>query len=165
VEVDPGYKRDTQKATLTLHVTLATHVTYRLLDGAKDMNTDTLARIRFVGFAATGLICASYSVMSLATNTPNPMSPWLPGLAAGALIWMSAISAGRRTAGAAFDEFYQIEWSRAQQFAYWFAILLYSVFAVFLSFGWISPVTAFATMGTATGAALMLAFCAITLRS
>jgi hypothetical protein len=78
---------------------------------------------------------------------------------------MSAISAGRRTAGAAFDEFYQIEWSRAQQFAYWFAILLYSVFAVFLSFGWISPVTAFATMGTATGAAPMLAFCAITLRS
>ncbi|WP_293447542.1 hypothetical protein [Planktotalea sp.] len=70
------------------------------------MNTDTLTKIRFFGFAAAGLVCASYSVAALATNTPNPMSPWLPGIAgfaAAALIWVSAISAGRRTADAAFD--------------------------------------------------------------
>lgn len=132
------------------------------------MNTETLSKIRLFGFAGAGLVCAVYSLGALATNTPDPIYRWLPaiaGLAAAALIWFSAFSAGRRTSDAAFDELYKIEWSRAVRFGYWFAILLYPVFAVPLSLGLISPVTAFASMGTASGAAPLLAFCYITLRN
>ena len=134
----------------------------------KNMNADILSKVRFFGFAATGLVCASYSLGALATNTPNPMAPWLPavaGFAAAAIIWLSAFSAGQRTADIAFDEFYHIEWSRSVRFAYWFAILLYPIFAAPLALGWISSVTAFAAMGTASGAAPLLAFCVITLRN
>lgn len=132
------------------------------------MNADTLAKIRLFGFGCAGIICAVYSVAALATNTSNPMSPWLPGVsgfAAGALIWISAFAAGRRVAGIAHDELYQIEWSKAVRFSYWFAILLYPLFGVMLANGWIAQGTAFASMGTATGAAPMLAFCIITLRT
>lgn len=132
------------------------------------MHAEVLSKIRLCGFAGAGLICAIYSLAALALNVPNPMSPWLPGVAgcaAGALIWISALSAGKSSATAAFDEFYLIEWNRAVRFAYWFAILLYPLFALLLSLGWISSSTAFAAMGTATGAAPMLAFCVITLRT
>lgn len=132
------------------------------------MNVETLSKISLFGFAVAGLVCAGYSLAALASNSPDPFAPWLPavsGVAAAAIIWVSALSAGDSKADAAFDEFYKIEWRKAVGFAYWFAILLYPIFAVLMALGWVSSPTAFASMGTASGAAPLLAFCFITLRS
>lgn len=131
------------------------------------MKPDTLAQIRIAVFALAGLVCASYSMLAFASDTPNPMSPWLPGVfgaAAGIVMWLSAKMAGQRNAGIAHDELYKLEWGQAVKFSYWFAIALYPLFGVFLTLGWIAPITAFASMGTASGAAPMLAFCVINLR-
>ena len=46
------------------------------------MNADMLSRIRILVFALAGLICATYSILALATNTANPISPWLLGFLA-----------------------------------------------------------------------------------
>lgn len=132
------------------------------------MNADSVTRIRIAVFGIAGLVCASYSVMAFITNTPNPFTPWLPGVAgftAGLVMWVSAFLAGRKNAGIAHDELYQQEWSLAVRFSYWFAIALYPLFGLFLAMGWISPIASFAAMGTATGAAPMLVFCVINLRS
>ena len=131
------------------------------------MNADILARIRIAVFGGAGLVCASYSILALATGTPDPMSPWLPGvfgIAAATVMWISAMAAGLHEAGIAHDELYKLEWGLAVKFSYWFAIGLYPVFGVFLALGWVSPTTAFAAMGTATGAAPLLSFCIINLR-
>ena len=127
-----------------------------------------LARIRITVFGLAGLVCLSYSALALAGNTPRPFSPWLPGasgFAAGVLIWLSAISARPRAAGMAHDELFWAEWGTAVKFSYWFSIALYPLFGVFMAMGWIEPSTSIAAMGTAAGAAPMLAFCAINLRS
>ena len=42
--------------------------------------------------------------------------------------------------------------------AYWVALLLYPIFGLLLSFGWVAPGVAFAAMGTLTGAAFLLLF-------
>lgn len=131
------------------------------------MNADTLARIRILVFGLAGLICISYSFMAVASNTPNPISVWLPGvsgLAAALVMWTSSWLAGRRAAGIAHDELYKLEWGRAVKFSYWFAIALYPLFGLFMYLGSISSSTAFAAMGTATGAAPLLSFCFINLR-
>jgi len=137
------------------------------LVGDTAMNADMLARIRIVVFALAGLICATYSILALATDTPNPISPWLPvasGMAAGLAMWISAMAAGQRNAGIAHDELYNLEWGRAIKFSYWFAIALYPLFGIFMALGWVSSTTAFAAMGTASGAAPLLTFCIINLR-
>ena len=101
------------------------------------------------------------------TNTPNPISPWLPGtsgVVAALVMWSSAFSAGRRVAEIAHDELYKSEWSRAIKFSYWFAIALYPLFGVSIALGWASSITAIDAMGTAIGATPMLSFCFINLR-
>lgn len=130
-------------------------------------NADALARIRVGVFGLAGLVCASYSVLAIAGDTPNPMQPWLPivaGVAAAIVLWLSAFAAGQHNADRAFDELYHLEWSKAVRFSYWFAVALYPIFGAFLALGWVSGSTAFAAMGTATGAAPLLSFCIITLR-
>lgn len=132
------------------------------------MNADTLSRIRIAVFGLAGLVCLSYSALALTGDTPRPFSPWLPGasgFAAGMVMWLSAISAGPRAAGMAHDELFWLEWGRAVRFSYWFSISLYPIFGVFMVLDWIAPSTSIAAMGTAAGAAPMLAFCVINLRS
>lgn len=132
------------------------------------MDATSVSRIRFVVFGAAGLICASYSVLAVLNDRPDPFTGWLPGIAgicAALLVWISARLAGTKNAGIAHDEFYKIEWGQAVRFSYWFAIALYPLFGVFLALSWVTPITAFAAMGTASGAAPMLAFCVITLRN
>ena len=131
------------------------------------MTADTLARIRIFVFGLAGLICAAYSLVAVATNTPDPISPWLPAVSGGVaalVMWSSAFSAGRRVAEIAHDELYKVEWGRALTVSYWFALALYPLFGVLMALGGVSPLTAFAAMGTATGAAPMLSFCIINLR-
>jgi hypothetical protein len=132
------------------------------------MNTETLSKIRIVVFGLAGLVCASYSVLALMGNTPRPFSPWLPGasgFAAGLVMWLSAISAGPRVAGMAHDELFWVEWGQAVKFSYWLSIALYPLFGIFMALGWIEPSTSIAAMGTAAGAAPMLAYCILNLRS
>jgi hypothetical protein len=135
--------------------------------GDAAMNADMLARIRIALFGMAGLVCATYSILSLVTDTPNPISPWLPGasgMAAGIAMWISAAAAGRHNASIAHDELYKLEWGRAIKFSYWFAIALYPLFGILMALGWVSPTTTFAAMGTASGAAPLLSFCIINLR-
>ena len=54
--------------------------------GDTEMNADMLSRIRILVFALAGLICATYSILALATNTANPISPWLLGFLASWLL-------------------------------------------------------------------------------
>lgn len=74
------------------------------------------------------------------------------------------MAAGRRNSGIAHDELYKLEWGRAIKFSFWFAIALYPLFGIFMVLGWVSSTTAFAAMGTASGAAPLLTFCIINLR-
>ncbi|MEP5153266.1 hypothetical protein [Planktotalea sp.] len=131
------------------------------------MNADMIARIRLAVFALAGLVSASYSIMAIATNTPSPMSPWLPGVcgvAAGIVVWLSARLAGRRNACIAHDELYKLEWAKAVRRSYWFAISLYPIFAILMALDVVTPITAFAAMGTAAGSAPLLIFCMINVR-
>lgn len=131
------------------------------------MTTDQLSKFRFALFLITGLVTASYGVLALLWNTPQPFWMWLPaicGIAAWAMIWIYAIRAGKKIQHATFDELFLLEWSQAVRFAYWFAIALYPVFGLFLVFGNLADGVAFASMGTLTGAAPLLAFCVISLR-
>lgn len=131
------------------------------------MNATTLSNIRLGVFGIAGLVCASYSVLAFVGGTPQPFSPWLPGAAgtaAGIVMWLSAMAAGKRNAGIAHDELYQLEWSQAVKFSYWFAIALYPLFGIFMALGWVTPVVAFAAMGTAAGSAPLLSFCVLNLR-
>ena len=135
--------------------------------GRSPMTANTLGWIRIAVFGFAGLVCASYSVLVLLTGTPNPISPWLPGVsgvAAAIIIWLSAIVAGRREASIAHDELYKLEWGFAIRLSYWFAIVLYPLFGVLMALGLVSSESAFAAMGTATGAAPLLSFCIINLR-
>jgi len=129
---------------------------------------DTLARIRVVVLGAAGAICALYSLGAFALDTPRPFAWWLPavaGVSAAVVITLSFLVAGRESAEMATDELYRAEWGRAVQLSYWFGLALFLLGAVAVSRGWIGQSTAIAALGTAYGAAPMLAFCAITLRS
>jgi len=131
------------------------------------MNADFLSKLRIAVLGSAGLICLAYAVLSVTWNTPQPFSPWLPGaagVAAGATMWLCASYAGKRAAGAAYDELYQLEWGQALKISYWIAIALYPIFAIVLNFSELSGSTIFAAMGTATGAAPMLVYCIINLR-
>jgi len=61
--------------------------------GDTEMNADMLSRIRILVFALAGLICATYSILALATNTANPISPWLLGFLA-RLGWQLVLRCG-----------------------------------------------------------------------
>lgn len=131
------------------------------------MSADTLARIRFVVLGLAGLTCAAYSALAVLWDTPQPFSPWAPGVAgslAAVVIWISAVAAGARNAGIAMDELYQAEWARAVQFAYWAGIALFILAAILIGRGVVGQSTGFAAFGTAYGAMPLLAFCALNAR-
>lgn len=131
------------------------------------MSADTLSRIRLVVLGFAGLICAAYSILAVLWNTPQPFSVWGPGaagIAAAAVIWISALAAGERNVGMAMDELYKREWGLAVQFSYWFGLALFILAAIAVGRGWVAQNTGIAAFGTAYGAAPMLAFCVITLR-
>jgi len=131
------------------------------------ISAQTLTRVRFAGLGLAGLICAAYSGLAIAWDTPQPFSPWLPGaagIAAAVIIWISVFAAGRRNTQIAMDELYQQEWARAVQFSYWMGIVLFIIAAVLIARDVVGQTTGFAAFGTAYGALPMLAFCVITLR-
>lgn len=124
------------------------------------MTLQTFEILRRITLGGTGVICLAYAVLSLIAGRPDPMPFWIPGLA-GALAGV-VISIGARmnpkSASDAMDEGYRADWGRAQRHAYWVALLLYPLFGLLLALGWVKFHTAFAAMGTLTGAAMLLLF-------
>ena len=123
------------------------------------MPSDLLSIVRLTLFGATGVICAVYAALVLATGDPTPISPWIPllfGIGAAGAIAMTARFAGDDDAEMAYDEGYYADSHRAQRYAYWFAVALYPIFASPLANEWIGWPVGFAAMGMLTGAAFLL---------
>lgn len=80
-------------------------------------------------------------------------------------MWVSSAVADGRAAGIAHDELFWVEWGHAVKFSYWFAIAMYPLFGILMALDLVSISTSLAAMGTASGAAPLLTFCLITLRS
>ena len=123
------------------------------------MTSEKLSLIRTGMFAVTGLVCAAYAGMAILGNTPNPFGPWIPGVlgfGTGVMILLATLAAGRKATAQAMDEGYRADSQRAQQVGYWVALWMYPVFAVFLWQELLDWPTAFAAMGTLTGAAYLL---------
>ena len=127
----------------------------------------TLTRIRQIALGATGVACLSYAVLALALGRPDPMPGWIPGafgILAGVIITATHLLAGKRAARAANDELQRAENRRALAISYWVALALYPLFGLLLALGYLTYPTAFAAMGTLTGAAYLLLTTAFDLR-
>ena len=122
---------------------------------------DTLARLRRATLGATGLVCLAYALAALAMDRPDPFAFWLPGafgVASAFIITLALNVTDRKSAKAATDEGYRADTHRAARVAYWIALALYPLFGVLLASGLTTFPTAFAAMGTLTGAAFLLLF-------
>lgn len=125
------------------------------------ISTDTLSTFRRIMFAITGLTCLAYAGLALVQMRPDPFPFWIPGilgLISAALIFALAAAAGRYTAQQTFDEGYIMDKRRAEAQAFWVALMLYPIFGLFMATGAVALPTAFAAMGTLTGAAYLLLF-------
>ena len=125
------------------------------------ISTDTLSTFRRIMFAITGLTCLAYAGLALVQMRPDPFPFWIPGilgLISAALIFALAAAAGRSTAQQTFDEGYIMDKRRAEAQAFWVALMLYPIFGLFMATGAVALPTAFAAMGTFTGAAYLLLF-------
>mgnify|MGYP000651611222 CR=1 FL=1 len=125
------------------------------------LGSEKLASLRIVLFGVTGAVCTAYALMAVVQGRPDPFLPWIPGffgILSAALIVIAARAAGRAQAAQAMDEGYMVDNHRAQRFGYWVAVSLYPLFALIVWQGLIDWPTAFAAMGTLTGAAYLLGF-------
>ena len=125
------------------------------------LTSDSLFTFRRIMFAMTGLTCLAYAVLALLQMRPDPFSFWIPGilgLISTALIFALASAAGRKNAQHAFDKGYIMDKRRAEAHAFWAALMLYPIFGGLMAIGAVALPTAFAAMGTLTGAAYLLLF-------
>ena len=114
------------------------------------LSSDSLSTFRRIMFAITGLTCLAYAMLALFQMRPDPFPFWIPGilgLISAALIFALAAAAGRKSAQQAFDEAYIMDKRRAE-----------TIFGVLMATGAVALPTAFAAMGTLTGAAYLLLF-------
>ena len=125
------------------------------------LTSDSLSSFRRIMFAITGLTCLAYAVLALLQMRPDPFPFWIPGilgLISEVLIFAMAAAAGRKSAQQAFDEGYIMDKSCAEAHAFWVVLMLYPIFGVLMATGAVALPTAFAAMGTLTGAAYPLLF-------
>ena len=123
------------------------------------LTSDLLFTFRRIILAITGLTCLAYAVLALLQMRPDPFPFWIPGilgLISAALISALASAAGRKSAQQAFDEGYIMDKRRAEAHAFWISLMLYSIFGILMVTGAVALLTAFAAMGTLTGAAYLL---------
>ena len=123
------------------------------------LTSDSLSTFRRIMFAMTGLNCLAYAVLALLQMRPDPFPFWIPGilgLISTALIFALSSAAGRKSAQQAFDEGYIMDKRRAEAHAFWVALMLYPIFGGLMAMGAVALPTAFAAMGTLTGAAYLL---------
>ena len=125
------------------------------------LTSDSLSTFRRIMFAITGLTCLAYAALALLQMRPDPFPFWTPGilgLISAALIFALATAAGRKNAKQAFDKSYIMDKRRAEAHAFWVALMLYPIFGGLMAMGAVALPTAFAAMGTLTGAAYLLLF-------
>ena len=125
------------------------------------LTSDSLSTLRRIMFTITGLTCLAYAVLAILQMCPDPFPFWIPGslgLISAALIFALASATGRKNAQQAFDEGYIMDKRRAEAHAFWIALMLYPIFGVLMAMGAVALPTAFAAMGTLTGAACLLLF-------
>ena len=125
------------------------------------LTSDSLSTFRRIMFAMTGLTCLAYAALALLQMRPDPFPFWIPGilgLISTALIFALASAAGRKSAQQAFDKGYIMDKRRAEAHAFWAALMLYPIFGGLMAIGAVALPTAFAAMGTLTGAAYLLLF-------
>ncbi len=125
------------------------------------MNATTIATIRNGSFSLLGLVLLGYALAVLFVGRPDPMPPWVPGLA-GALtaLVVTLISRlnTRAAVSVAWDELTRSEWARSLRGGYWMAVWMYAAFGLALFNDIVTYPQAFAAMGTLTGAAPCLLF-------
>ena len=118
-----------------------------------------IATVRSLLLFLVGVSCLTYAILAIAQNSPQPVWWYIPavmGLLASvgiAIAFSLADAASRRMAS---DEMYAQITHRAQRHGYWVALGLYPAFAVIIILTGLSWETAFAAMGTLTGAAYLL---------
>lgn len=123
------------------------------------LNDTHIAAIRTGLLAITGLSCLVYAILAVSQNTPQPFWWFVPaalGILSSIGIFAAFAIAKPAARRMASDEMYVEMVHRAQRHAYWIALGLYPLFAVFtmgFGMGWD---TAFAAMGMLTGAAYLL---------
>lgn len=131
------------------------------------LSASLLSNIRVIVLGLTGLVCLLYAVLALLSGSPDPISPWIPGIfgvGSAAIIVIAFLFAGSHNAEMASDEGFFSDYNKAIGTGYWTALFLYPVFAVALFNGWVSYPVAFAAMGTLTAAAYLLPFVLFDLR-
>ncbi|MEO1689634.1 MAG: hypothetical protein AAFU61_17210, partial [Pseudomonadota bacterium] len=120
------------------------------------ISADLIARIRHHTLSLTGFACLAYALAALALGRPDPAPIWIPGaLGVFAALAITAAFAWAPKAQAAMadDELTQAQVARALRIGYWVAVFLYPIFGLMQFAGLVDWPTAFAAMGTLTGAA------------
>lgn len=123
------------------------------------ISAEFLARLRHHLLMLAGLACLLYALAALATGRPDPAPMWIPGalgVFAAAAITLAFTLAPKAQAAIADDELTRAQVCRARGWGYWIAVFLYPVFGLIHYTGWADWPTAFAAMGTLTGAAYLL---------
>lgn len=131
------------------------------------MSAETFATIRTLLLGLTGLACLAYALAALVLGRPDPVGWYWPasiGVAAGALITLAAVMAGRARAGQATDDLYRHVHQRAATQGYWLSLVTLALTGAAGGLGWIDWRTAFAAQGTLTGAGFLLSFVWLDLR-
>jgi uncharacterized membrane protein YhaH (DUF805 family) len=118
-----------------------------------------IAKVRTVLLCLAGLSCLLYAVLAIAQNVPQPIWWFVPmamGALAGVGIFVAFAMATPAARRMAKDEMYVETAHRAQRHAYWVLFGLYPIFAIAIFVFGLEWNTAFAAMGTLTGAAYLL---------
>ncbi|MEE9314221.1 MAG: hypothetical protein V3V02_06205 [Rhizobiaceae bacterium] len=126
---------------------------------------EQISHIRTATMGFTGIICLAYASLVVITGQPQPMSPWIPGVAGvltSIVIFGSFMAAGSKNAVMATDELYASQQSKAAQIGYWVALAMYPIFGLLIMQDLLSLSLAFPIMATLTGAAYLLPFAYLT---
>ena len=118
-----------------------------------------ISKVRTILLELTGLSCLLYAILAVTQNTPQPIWWFVPtamGVIAGVGTFVAFAMADPASRCMATDEMYTLITHRAQRHAYWLFLGLYPAFAVIIMTTGLEWNTAFAAMGTLTGAAYLL---------
>lgn len=124
------------------------------------MNELSIARLRQIMMAGTGIVCLVYCFLAAVWNTPQPMAWYIPAtFGSGTAIAMVLTAfVAPKSAEMAFDEGYRHVAQKAAALAYWVSLFGFAVFFIgFKSLG-LDLTTLVASFGTFMGAAYLLPF-------
>ena len=131
------------------------------------MNGETLVRLRGILMGGAGFVCLCYAVLALIMARPDPVYPFIPGIAgvvASIAIFAAFWQASSGSRKQASDETFKMEMNQAAKIGFWVAVAMYPGFAPFLAWELTTFEVIYAVMGTLTAAAFLLSFAFISLR-